>query len=266
VIAKALNIPESHMADFKRWSDDAVAGIGTDASVDEMVDAARGVVEFQHYMAGELEQRRAEPQDDLLTNLLNARVNPEDDPDLDPRPLDMAEMLSIIQQLLVAGNETTTKMLTEMMLLLGHAPEQWQQLRVEPDRAKAVVEETLRLATPTQGMWRIATRETAIDGVTIPEGARVIAAYCSANRDEALFDSPDHFDPDRENLREHLAFGKGTHYCLGANLSRLEGRVALEELTRRIDSFTLSENNDYEYLPSFILRGLARLELELTPA
>ena len=266
VIARALNIPEADMGDFKRWSDDAVAGIGTDASIDEMVEAARGVVEFQHYFADQLEQRRLEPRDDLLTNLLHAQVNPADDPDVDPRPLDMPEMLSILQQLLVAGNETTTKMLTEMMLLLGRSPEQWSQLRAEPERAKAVVEETLRLATPTQGMWRIATRDTTIDDVAIPEGARVVAAFCSANRDEDLFDDPDGFDPDRDNLREHLAFGKGAHYCLGANLSRLEGRVALEELSSRIESFRLSATNEFEYLPSFILRGLARLDLELTPA
>lgn len=266
VIARALNVPEADMADFKRWSDDAIAGIGTDASIDEMVSAAKGVVEFQHYFADQLEQRRADPRDDLLTNLLNARVNPEDDPDVDPRPLDMPEMLSIIQQILVAGNETTTKMLTEMMLLLGRSPEQWALARADPERARAIVEETLRLATPTQGMWRIVTRDTTLDGVPIPEGARVIAGFCSANRDESLFENPDDFDPDRENLREHLAFGKGAHYCLGANLSRLEGRVALEELTRRIESFRLSDTNEYEYLPSFILRGLARLDVELTPA
>lgn len=266
VIAHALNVPPADMADFKRWSDDAIAGIGTKPSIDEMVEAARGVVQFQHYFADQLEQRRRDPRDDLLTNLLNAQVNPKDDPDVDPRPLDMAEMLSILQQLLVAGNETTTKMLTEMMLLLGNAPAEWAKVRADPERAKAVVEETLRLATPTQGMWRIATRTTSLAGVTIPEGARVIVAFCSANRDEELFSDPDRFDPDRENVREHLAFGKGTHYCVGANLSRLEGRVALEELSRRIESFELAEGNDFKYLPSFILRGLERLELEITPA
>jgi cytochrome P450 len=264
VIARALNVPPADMADFKRWSDDAIAGIGTNSSSDEMVDAARGVVEFQHYFADQLEQRRSEPRDDLLTNLLNARVNPQDDPDIDPRPLDMAEMLSIIQQLLVAGNETTTKMLTEMMLLIGRSPDQWGQLRADPECARGIVEETLRLATPTQGMWRIVTKDTTLAGVDIPEGARVIAAFCSANRDESLFEEPDRFDPDRENVREHLAFGKGAHYCIGANLSRLEGRVALEELSRRIESFRLSATNEFEYLPSFLLRGLIRLDLDVS--
>lgn len=266
VIAKALNVPDERLADFKRWSDDSIAGIGTNLSIEARLAAERGVNEYQHYFADQLEQRRRHPQDDLLTKLLNARIDDDDSDVEDKRPLDMPEMLSIIQQLLVAGNETTTKMLTEMMRLLGERPEEWAAVRADPSRVDRIVEETLRLSTPTQGMFRIVTRDTTLGGVDLPAGSRIVIAFCSANRDEALFDAPDEFDPDRENLREHVAFGKGIHYCLGANLSRLEGRVALQELSRRIESFRLADSNRYEYFPSFMLRGLTRLDLEITPA
>ncbi|MEM9515989.1 MAG: cytochrome P450 [Actinomycetota bacterium] len=266
VIAKALNVPDSRLADFKRWSDDSIAGIGTQISLDDRIRAERGVNEFQHYFAEQLERRRTDPQDDLLTGLVNARID-EDDADVDDkRPLDMPEMLSIVQQLLVAGNETTTKLLTELMRLLAEHPDEWSKLRADPGRAPAVVEEGLRLSTPTQGMFRIATEDHELEGVQIPKGARLVIVFASANRDAALYDDGDGFQPDRENPRDHLAFGKGIHFCLGANLSRLESRVAMEELSRRIESFTLPDTNEYGYFPSFMLRGLTRLDVDFVPA
>ena len=266
VIAHALNVPESRMADFKRWSDDSIAGIGTNISLEQRLEAERGVNEYQHYFAAEFEKRKIEPQDDLLTALLQARID-DDDPEVtDKRPLDMAEMLSIVQQLLVAGNETTTKLLTETMRLLANNPEQWQRLRQDPTRAANVIEEALRLSTPTQGMFRIATRDHELEGVNIPKGSRLVIVFASANRDEAIYDDADDFNPDRESLREHLAFGKGIHFCLGAALSRLEGKVALEELARRLDSFSLTDSNKFEYFPSFLLRGLTRLDVDFVPA
>ena len=265
VIAKALNVPDDRLADFKRWSDDSIAGIGTNLSIDDRIEAERGVNEFQHYFAAAIEQRKANPLGDLLSNLLNARID-DDDPDVtDKRALDMPEMLSIVQQLLVAGNETTTKMLTEMMRLLAEHPDEWAKVKADPTRIPAIVEETLRLSTPTQGMWRIATRDVELAGVHIPKGSRVVVVFCSANRDEAVFEDPDTFDPDRDRLNEHIAFGKGTHYCVGANLSRLEGRVALEELTRRLESISLPSTNNFAYHPSFMLRGLVKLDLDFVP-
>jgi cytochrome P450 len=265
VIAHALNVPDERLADFKRWSDDSIAGIGTQIGLEQRLEAEKGVNEFQHYFAEQFEQRKTNPQDDLLTNLLNARVD-DDDPDIsDTRPLDMPEMLSIVQQLLVAGNETTTKLLTETVRLLAENPDQWQQLKDDPSRAPAIVEEALRLSTPTQGMFRIATKDHELEGVQIPEGARIVIVFASANRDAELFGDPDEFDPDRDNLRDHLAFGKGIHFCLGAALSRLEGKVALEEFARRVDRFELDDSNDFGYHPSFLLRGLKRLDVSVTP-
>jgi len=129
-----------------------------------------------------------------------------------------------------------------------------------------VMEETLRLSTPTQGMWRVVTKDTELGGVALKKGQRIIIVFASANRDEDLFDEPDAFMPDREHLRDNLAFGKGIHFCLGANLSRLEGKVAAEELSKRLDSISLTSSNKFEYFPSFMLRGLTDLEIEFTPS
>jgi cytochrome P450 len=266
VIAKALNVPDDRLADFKRWSDDSIAGIGTNISIDDRITAEYGVNEFQHYFAEQIELRRTAPQDDLLTNLLNATID-DDDPEVtDKRQLDMPEMLSIVQQLLVAGNETTTKTLTEMIRLLAENPQEWARLKADPSRAEKVVEETLRLSTPTQGMWRVVTKDTVLGGVELKKGRRIVIVFASANRDEDLYEDPDAFVPDREHLRENLAFGKGIHFCLGANLSRLEGKVAAEELSKRLDGISLTSNNKFEYFPSFMLRGLTDLEIEFTPS
>ena len=270
VIAKALNVPDDRLADFKRWSDASIAGIGTNISIDERLEAEREVIEYQKYFAAQLEARRTAPQDDLLTKLLNARIDRDedgiDDAEVSEAPLTMAEMLSIIQQLLVAGNETTTKMLTEMMRLLGEHPAEWEALRADPARARSVVEETLRLSTPTQGMFRVVRHDTTIAGVNIPAGSRVVVMYSAANRDEAMFDDPESFCPARDGATNHLAFGRGIHFCVGAALSRLEGKVALEEMSSRLTSFDLAPTNTFEYHPSFMLRGLKRLDLHLTPA
>ncbi|MDP6965079.1 MAG: cytochrome P450 [Acidimicrobiales bacterium] len=265
-IAKALNVPEDRLADFKRWSDDNIAAIGTDLSDDQRLVHEKGIIEFQHYFAEQFEKRRENPEDDILTNLLNARIDKDEDPDLPDKPLTMEEMLSIISQLVVAGNETTTKTLTEMMRLLSENPEQWEMLRDDPERAAKVVEETVRMTTPTQGFWRFAKNDVEVAGTKIPAGTRMVVMFASANRDASIFPDGDTFDPDRDDLFSHLAFGKGAHYCLGASLARLELRVALEELVKRIDSYELTAANNFDYLPSFMLRGLKSLEIEINPA
>jgi cytochrome P450 len=129
------------------------------------------------------------------------------------------------------------------------------------------VEEILRLSTPTQGMFRVVTRDTELAGVTLPAGSRLVLVYAAANRDPEVWGSdPDGFDPGRPNLKEHLAFGKGIHFCLGAPLSRLEMQVAFEELGSRVADMSLVDGTPLEYFPSFLLRGLTQLDAVLTGA
>ena len=266
VIATMLGQPSERYADIKRWSDASLAGIGTNLSVEGRIAAERETNEFQRHFAQEIDDRRAHPRDDLIGNLVHATV---DEPGVDPRPFELPEMISIISQLMVAGNETTTKLLGEMMRLLGEHPDQWQAMRADPTRIERIVEEALRLSSPTQGIFRISTADVELGGINIPAGSRLVLVYGAANRDETLFADADAFDPDRDRLKEHLAFGKGIHFCLGAALSRLEARVALEELSRRVVKYHLAEGNDFRYIPSFMLRGLQRLDLdhiEMAPA
>ncbi|MEQ1703539.1 MAG: cytochrome P450, partial [Ilumatobacteraceae bacterium] len=185
---------------------------------------------------------------------------------VDRRALDLPEILTIIQQLIVGGNETTTKMLGEMMRNLALAPELWQRLRTDPSLIPNVVEEAVRFCSPIQAIWRAATQDVELGGVLIPKGSRLVIVFGSANRDETVFVDGDAFDPDRAHLSDHLGFGRGVHFCVGASLARLEGRVALEELTRRVASISLADTNEFTYHDSFMLRGLLKLDLHVVPA
>jgi len=260
VISYALNMRPEVEARIKPWSDDSVAALGVDISDDRRLEAARGLVEMQHYWATEFEDRRKHPRDDFLSDL--AQTDFEDETGA-VRLLSIPELLSIIAQLMVAGNETTTKLLNETVRLLIENPLEWKRIQQDPSAIPAMVEEALRLSTPNQGMFRVALRDTEIDGVKIPKGSMLWIMFGSANRDERTFPDPDRFDPTRPNLREHIAFGRGAHFCIGAPLARLEARVAFEELAKRVETIRFAPGQTFEYEPSFILRGLKTLAIEV---
>lgn len=263
VIAHVLNIPAERQADFRRWTDASTATIGGTITAEGHVALARINLELQDFFIEQFELRRSDPQDDLLTTLLNSHIGAEDDGS-DARPLEMPELVRITQQLLVAGSETTSKLIAEMVRLIAETDGEWQRLGDDPSRVPEVVEESLRIASPNQGMSRVATRDTTLAGVDIPEGARLIVMFAAANRDDARFECPHAFDPDRDNLPDQLSFGHGVHYCIGANLARLEAVVALERLLARVESYRLCDDNTFEYLPSIVLRGLERLHIDAT--
>ncbi|QLY33228.1 cytochrome P450 [Nocardia huaxiensis] len=259
VIAHVLNVPAERIDDFKRWSDQFTASVGAELDDAGRLEQARALLEFQRYFAGELDARRAKARDDLLSGLVAAPSAESED-----EPLSTAACLGIIHQLLVAGNETTTTLLSGVLHQLALAPHWWEWLREDPEgRAGAVVEEGLRFVTPVQSMFRITRAETELGGQTIPAGARVVLVFGSANRDEQLFGAPDAFDPTRPNAKLHLAFGYGIHVCLGAPLGRLEARIALAELARRFTTVTCAPGFEVEFEPSFILRGMKELSLIL---
>ena len=264
VIRYALNMAPETEDKIKGWSDDAVAALGVNLTDERRIEAARGQIDNQKYWHSEYEDRLANPQDDILTDLIQADFDDPETPDGEMRKLDFPEIFSIIQQLMVAGNETTTKFLNETIKLLIEHPEWWDRLVDDTDAViNGLVEEGLRISSPNQGLFRVVTRDTEIEGVQIPQGSRIWVMFGAANRDERTFPDGDGFDPGRDNLKEHIAFGKGHHFCIGAPLSRLEGKVAFEELAKRIELPSFSEGNTFEYEPSFILRGLAQLDLDV---
>ncbi len=255
IIAGELGVPRRDLATFKKWSDGFLAQLGQMAGEEGEIEAAKLIVEFQHYFAERLEERRREAQDDIISDLVNARVE-------DERPLDTAECLSILQQLLVAGNETTASAIAEGARLLLENPEQLEKLRSRPDLIPNAVEEILRLASPTSNMWRVVKQDVEHHGFKIPAGAVVLLCYGAANRDPERFADPERFDVERENAGEHLAFGLGIHFCLGAMLSRRELKVAFEQLLARLENLRFAgEPAELRYKPSILLRGLADLPI-----
>jgi cytochrome P450 len=259
VIADQLGVPRSDMALFKKWSDDAVAPLGGMISLERSVECAHSLVEFQHYIVKTIEERRASPREDILSDLIGARLDGE-------APLDVPEMLSILQQFLVAGNETTANLIASATMLLCQNPEQLALVRADLSLIPNMIEEALRLESPVQSLFRIATEDTSVQGVAIPKGARIVVMYTSANRDAAVFPDPDRFDVRRENAKAHLAFGRGEHFCIGAALARKEAAIALETLLGRTRDLRLSRaKNDFAHVPSFILRGLKQLWVDVVP-
>jgi cytochrome P450 len=266
VIADALGVPREMQSTFRRWTDDSTDLIGADVTDQRRLDAARGLVEFQRYFAAELDDRRREPRDDFLTDLVHASVDGDEEGLDDTRPLDTPEMLSILHQLLVAGNETTTTLLAESMRLLIAAPAEYARVAADAGGSytAAAVEEALRLCAPAQGMFRVVTRDTVLGGVEIPAGATAILLYASANRDGRQWPDADSFCPQRGGVRQHLAFGSGIHFCIGAALSRAEAQTALPRLCRAMPEARLAADR-LDYKPSFVLRGLRSLPLIFTP-
>jgi cytochrome P450 len=255
VIADLLGVSRDLAPKIKEWSDASVEPLGMLVSDQRIVECARLVKEFQDCMAAELESRRAQPRDDLLTHLVEAR-------DESGAGLSMPEMLSLTQQFLVAGNETTTNGIAAGVQLLIDNPDQLALLESDPGphRIRVFANEVLRLESPVQGLFRVVTRDVELAGVGIPAGARIMLRFAAANRDPRKYVHPDALDVTRHNAGTHLAFGAGIHHCIGANLAREEMVQTFSALIARARDFAFEpERNDLSHHPSLILRGLKRL-------
>ncbi len=260
IIAECLGVADGDLPMFQRWSDDFVAAIGNHEMAREQL---RSLLLSQHeffaYFTERITERRADPRDDLISDVVHAT--------LDGEPLSDPEILWMFNQFLVAGNETTTKLLASSVRLLLEQPELMARLRDDPALIAGFVEEVLRLESPVQGLYRTAVVDTEIGGVPIAAGQHVLLLYAAGNRDEAKFANASELDPCRANSMQNLAFGHGEHYCLGSALARAEGRIGLEVLLERLDDIRLApgtELADLAYEPSYILHGLQRLPLVFT--
>lgn len=255
IIASILGVGDGDLDRFKKWSDDLVARLSFDLPKERLLECARSLVDFQRYFDGLLTEREKNPRDDMLTDLLNARLE-------GAAPLNRGEMLSMIQQVLVAGNETTTSLIGNMMYLLLEHRERWEALCADPSLVAGTVEEALRMESPVQGLFRIATEDVELGGARIAKGAQLQLLYAAGNRDEAEFAAAGEFQMRRDNAASHLAFGGGVHFCLGASLARLEARIALETLIERIPEIRLVADRQPRRIAHFFMRGFEHLAVE----
>ena len=262
VIADQLGVPREDLRRIKAWSDAFASRLGGMASAEEEIENARLIVEYQHYMAKIIEDRRANPQDDMISDLANNTIKPPEG----ERLMTVEELLSMIEQLLVAGNETTTSATTGGLLSLIQLSDQLQVLLDDPGMIANAVEEILRLESPSAGLWRVVTKDVELRGVAIPKGSLLMLRYAAANRDEDVFDEPEAMDVCRRNADEHIAFGYGTHFCPGAFLGRKEMQVAYERILARMTNIRLAEGkNDLTHWPNMVLRGLKELHITFEP-
>lgn len=255
-IVDLLGLPREDLPRVNRWTDDSGAIYAGQAPAAELVPRARGFVEFQHYLARAIEERRASPRDDALSDIVTGAAA------LDT-PLTMAELVNMLLQVLFAGYETTAGLITAAALELARDPALFAAVRADPGLCPQVVEEALRVASPIHAMYRTATEDVELGGVSIKRGERLQIAYISANHDETRFPDPDRFDIRRD--ASHLAFGHGIHFCIGAPLARLEGRIAVELLTQRLPGLRLVPGQRFPIFPSATARRLLALDVAWDP-
>jgi cytochrome P450 len=251
VIAEMLGVEPEHRLDFKRWSDNVV--LGTSRPTDE---AARAQVrasnaEMRTYFEHAIADRRKTPREDLLTVLVQAEE--------ERQTLTSDEVLAMAMLILLAGNETTMNLLSNTALALQAHPADLARISREHVLIPQLIEEMLRYDSPVQIVFRRTTEAVELSRRTIPPNAVVFILIGSANRDERKFPDPDRFDLSRDSS-EHLAFGFGTHFCLGAQLARLEAKVALEELFASCPPFTIDLHR-VERIKSVLLRGIKHLPM-----
>jgi cytochrome P450 len=252
MIMHVLGIPLEMLNDAFRWTVANVTVLSQVSDKQTLLDAHAAVKEEYDWFVTALDARRANPRDDLLNLVAHATI--------DGRPLTIEEQLGHCTQFLVAGNETTTATLAEGIRQLCLNPDQEALVRKDRSLIPNLVEETLRLASPTSNMWRVTKVDHTLGGVDIPKGSMVLLKYFSANHDETLFEAPLEFDVTRDNAKRHIAFGFGTHVCIGQHLSRLEMIVAWEKLFAGTRAMRLNcAPEELEYMPNILLRGLEEL-------
>lgn len=255
IISDRLGIPEQDRAFFYDAATAAAAGLRlSPVPPDEMVRRARLAVDLQRLLVRLIEARRVEPRDDMISILATSKLADED------RHLTHGEALSILNQFLVAGHETTTSTFGWGMLLLCRQPELQERLRGNEKLVRTFVEETLRLEAPVQGLPRLVTRDTELGGQRLQAGEMIMLRYGAANRDERQFERPDQVDLERQKAGMQLAFGSGVHHCIGAPLARQELNLGFPALLKRLDDVRLAPNHPSPRAePSFILRNLPHL-------
>jgi cytochrome P450 len=262
IIAEELGLDRSEIHRFNRWAEAMLALAMRPLTEDELLATVEVELEAQHHLAAVFEARRAQPTDDLISTLVHAHEDEEG-----VEPLSVAELQNLMHQLVTGGFETTTSALNHGMWLLARRPDVQTRVRDDPSLVPAFIEEVLRYESPVQGLTRRATQDVELAGVVIPEGALVMIRYAAANRDAGVFEHADTFDLDREKSPQHLAFGVGPHFCVGAALARQELVSAFTQWLERTSTIELARPlAEPIHHPSFILFPMKELPLRFAAA
>ncbi|CAN7194366.1 cytochrome P450 [Phenylobacterium sp. LjRoot225] len=243
-----------------RWTTALLAQIGRMQTRDEMVENAQQMCDLQNYIIPVIRAREAAPREDMISDLVHARLDDEQNP-----TLSFAEKVSCVRAFLIAGNDTTAAALANLMMILATQPDLAQQLYETADDDRLLsrfVEEVLRLEPPTHGLFRTTTRAVELGGKLLPAYAQVCVLFASANDDAAEFACPRSLDVHRKNIGASLTFGAGIHRCLGASLARMEIKVAAQEIIKRLDNIRLAiPLEEISYLPTLATQTVQRLPL-----
>ena len=255
IIADQLGIPRSEFATFKRWSDAVIRESDPSNTREQQLEITRTICELQRYILDRAEEYREAPQDNMLSDLVRAH-------DDGGRSLTDRELASMVLQILVAGNDTTTSAMSSAMYRLATSQGLEDRLRGEPKQIAGFVEEVLRFDAPIQGLWRRATQDTELGGVYIGEGDIVVLRFGAGNHDPAQFPDPEKLVPGRANARQHLTFGAGPHFCIGNQLARAELLIAFEIFLDRLQNFRLARGEDgVTFTATYVAYGVCHLEL-----
>lgn len=260
VIADLLGVPAEDHATFRAvLADQQVGALGDELAHNPLMWLDD---KFRTYIT----ERRAEPREDVLTELAQAKYDDGATPDVEL-------VVKLATFLFAAGQETTTKLLSAAMRVIGDQPEVQGELRRNRKLIPSFLEETLRLESPVKSHFRLAERSTTIGQCPVPAGSTVMLLPGASNRDPRKFADPNDFHADRANVREHMAFGRGAHSCPGAPLARAEGRISMNRILDRMSDIRIDETQHgpadarrYAYEPTFVMRGLTALHIEFTPA
>jgi cytochrome P450 len=258
-ISRVLGLPDDRRDDVRRWTDAATATIGAQLAPERWAQVERDLLDYQLTIAAELERRRQEPRDDLLSVLTASAA----DPGPGEEPIGIAELVSLTRELMVAGNESTLRLLADIILQLDSRPQEWDRVRADEARAHKIVEEAARMASPSAAVFRRVAGDTTLGGVPLLAGSTLVVSLLSANRDESAFSDGDRFDPDRPPAQRHIAFGQGIHACIGNILARMEARHAIRALAGHVNRIDVIRDEPLRYLPSLIVRGLVELPVQV---
>jgi len=261
IALELVGFPTNDWRKVKHWCDEGIALLSGVNTPEQFAQHAESSMHIIHWVKREYERLRDNPDGkDHFTNALIKAVN---DPEVD---FTEAEAISMVFQVIIAGSDSSANTIGNSVKMLAELPAVQLELRRDPARIPAFIEEVLRLESPFQGHFRQVKNDCVLNGVALPAGTRLMLLWASANRDELQYPDPETLDMNRPNLKAHLAFGRGIHQCLGAQLARLEVRLALEELLRRTELIVLDPNQPADHVSSVFVRELNHLALRFVSA